>query len=82
MEDERKISWSRDDKIRRVGSRKIRIDVSGGCGRVGVSGTGRAFCGGAFLRGVRRGSLFWPFGLLVIGVSVAEGMFKMNGVPN
>ena len=41
-----------------MGSWKIRIDVSGGGGKFGVSGTGRAFCEGAFLRGVRRGSLF------------------------
>ena len=43
MGDERKTSWSRDDKIRRVGSWKIRIVVSGGFGKFGVSGTGRAF---------------------------------------
>ncbi len=56
--DERKISWSWQDKMRRVGSWKIRVIMSGGGGRLGVSGTGRGFSEGAFLRGTRRGSLF------------------------
>ncbi len=38
--DERKTSWSWQDKMRRVGSWKIRIVMSGGGGRFGVSGTG------------------------------------------
>lgn len=58
--------------------------MSGGGGRLGVSGIGRGFCErgeGAFLRGMRRGSPFWPFG--VIGVRfeyepVTEGMLDMS----
>lgn len=79
--DERKISWSWDDKIRRVGSWKIRSDMSGGGGRLGVSGIGRGFCEGVFLRGMRRGSPFWSFGLLGVSfelVPATEGMSKMS----
>ena len=56
--EERKMSWSWEDKMRRVGFWKIRLDMSGGGGRIGVSGTGRAFWEGPFLRGMRGGSLF------------------------
>lgn len=56
--DERKISWSWEDKMRRVGFWKIRLDTSDGGGRLGVCGNGRGFCEGAFLRGMSRGSLF------------------------
>ena len=56
--DERKISWSWEDKIRRVGFWKTRLETFGGGGSFGVSGIGRRFCEGAFLRGMRRGSLF------------------------
>ena len=56
--EERKISWSWEDKIRRVGFWKIRLERFGGGGSFGVSGIGRGFCEGAFLRGMRRGSLF------------------------
>jgi len=55
--DERKRSWSEGWIIRRVGFVEVRVDGSGGTGRVGVSGTGRGFRGEAFfLRGMRRGS--------------------------
>lgn len=45
--------------MRRVGLEKVIVDVSGGGGRVDVSGSGRGFCGGDdfFLRGTRRGKL-------------------------
>ena len=78
--DERKIPWSWEDKIRRVGSWKIRMDESGGGGRFGVPGTGRAFCEGAFLRGMRRGSFLWPSVLIGLGtcsVPIVEGMSKL-----
>ena len=55
--DERKISWSWEDKIRRVGFWKTRLERFGGGGSFGVSGMGRGFFAGAFLRGMRRGSL-------------------------
>lgn len=49
-------SWSCDDKIRRVGSVKLRVDRSGGEGNGGVSGTGTGLFGGSRLvRGVRCG---------------------------
>lgn len=71
--------------MRLVGSWKIRSDMSGGGGRLGVSGIGRGFCEGAFLRGMRRGSPFWS--LRLIGVSfelvpVTEGMSKMSGADS
>ena len=43
MGDARKRSWSREDKIRRVGTMKLRVEGFGGGGSMGVSGMGRGF---------------------------------------
>ena len=40
VEDERKMSWSFFDKIRREGVLNVQLEVSGGVGRAGVSGMG------------------------------------------
>lgn len=59
MGDARKSSWSFSDRIRRSGSENLRLERSGGGANVGVSGTGRGFCGeGGFLRGTRVGIAF------------------------
>ncbi|KAK5624654.1 hypothetical protein RRF57_000370 [Xylaria bambusicola] len=43
--DERNSSWSLFDKMRRLGTWKERVEVSGGEGRDGVSGSGIRFSG-------------------------------------
>ena len=59
MGDARKSSWSFSDRIRRSGSENLRVERSGGGAKVGVSGTGRGFCGGGgFLRGTKVGIAF------------------------
>lgn len=62
--------------MRRLGWVKMRVDASGGGCRGGVSGMGRVFWGGPFLRGTRRGSFLRRSG---IGVgtecaAIAEGI--------
>lgn len=84
MGDARKSSWSFSDRIRRSGSENLRVETSGGGANLGVSGTGRGFCGGGgFLRGTRVGIAFLGVELLArASRSGSENSVVVEGIDD
>lgn len=84
MGDARNSLWSFSDRIRRSGSENLRVDRSGGGANVGVSGTGRGFCGGGgFLRGTRVGIAFlWAALLARASRSGSEDSVVVEGIDD